>query len=92
MLDRPESFQVVRLEDKAINIPPDFPITRSDGATDYDLQTLEDESIGSQYAPKSCWSKAEQSSIPETSSSLSDTVSSKPKSALFPTNLRTLLG
>ncbi|MCI0418249.1 MAG: hypothetical protein L0312_03330, partial [Acidobacteria bacterium] len=25
----PQSYQVVRLEDKAINIPPDFPITRS---------------------------------------------------------------
>ena len=36
----PESFQVVRLEDKAINIPPDFPITRSDGATDYDLADI----------------------------------------------------
>jgi hypothetical protein len=36
----PESFQVVRLEDKAIHIPPDFPITRSDGATDYDLADI----------------------------------------------------
>jgi len=36
----PESFQVVRLEDKAINIPADFPITRSDGATDYDLADI----------------------------------------------------
>jgi len=36
----PESFQVVRLEDKAINIPPDFPITRSDGATEYDLADI----------------------------------------------------
>jgi hypothetical protein len=36
----PESFQVVRLEDKAINIPLDFPITRSDGATDYDLADI----------------------------------------------------
>jgi hypothetical protein len=36
----PESFQVVRLEDKAINIPPDFPITRSDGSTDYDLADI----------------------------------------------------
>jgi hypothetical protein len=36
----PESLQIVRLEDKAINIPPDFPITRSDGATDYDLADI----------------------------------------------------
>jgi hypothetical protein len=36
----PESFQIVRLEDKAINIPPDFPITRSDGAIDYDLADI----------------------------------------------------
>ena len=36
----PESFQVIRLEDKAINIPPDFPITRSDGATDYDIADI----------------------------------------------------
>jgi hypothetical protein len=36
----PESFQVVRLEDKAISIPPDFPITRSDGSTDYDLADI----------------------------------------------------
>lgn len=36
----PESFQVVRLEDKAIAIPEDFPITRSDGAIDYDLADI----------------------------------------------------
>jgi hypothetical protein len=36
----PKSFQVVRLEDKAINIPEDFPITRSEGSTDYDLAEI----------------------------------------------------
>jgi len=36
----PNSFQVVRLEDKAIAIPEDFPITRSEGATDYDLADI----------------------------------------------------
>lgn len=36
----PESFQVVRLEDKAINIPDDFPITRSEGGIDYDLAEI----------------------------------------------------
>lgn len=36
----PKSYQVVRLEDKAINIPEDFPITRSEGAIDYDLADI----------------------------------------------------
>ncbi len=36
----PKSFQIVRLEDKAIGIPQDFPITRSEGATDYDLADI----------------------------------------------------
>jgi hypothetical protein len=36
----PASYQVVRLEDKAIAIPEDFPITRSEGATDYDLAEI----------------------------------------------------
>ncbi len=36
----PESFNIVRLEDKAINIPDSFPITKSEGATDYDLADI----------------------------------------------------
>jgi hypothetical protein len=36
----PQSHQVVRLEDKAISIPDDFPITRSEGAIDYDLADI----------------------------------------------------
>ncbi len=36
----PSSFQLVRLEYKALNIPKDFPITRSEGATDYDLAEI----------------------------------------------------
>jgi hypothetical protein len=36
----PSSYQVVRLEDKALAIPEDFPITRSEGATDYDLADI----------------------------------------------------
>ena len=36
----PESFNVVRLEEKAINIPEGFPITRSEVAIDYDLQDI----------------------------------------------------
>ena len=36
----PNSYQVVRLEDKAIAIPEDFPITRSEGSTDYDLAEI----------------------------------------------------
>lgn len=36
----PNSYQVVRLEDKALAIPEDFPITRSEGATDYDLAEI----------------------------------------------------
>ncbi len=36
----PKSFQVVRLEDKAINIPESFPITRSEGSIDYDLAEI----------------------------------------------------
>jgi hypothetical protein len=36
----PTSYQVVRLEDKALAIPEDFPITRSEGATDYDLAEI----------------------------------------------------
>jgi len=31
---------VVRLEDKAIDIPEDFPVTRSEGSTDYDLADI----------------------------------------------------
>jgi hypothetical protein len=36
----PTSFQIVRIEDKALNIPLDFPITRSEGAIDYDLADI----------------------------------------------------
>jgi hypothetical protein len=36
----PTSYQVVRLEDKAINIPESFPITRSEGFIDYDLADI----------------------------------------------------
>jgi len=36
----PKSYQVVRLEDKAMNIPEDFPITRSEGFIDYDLADI----------------------------------------------------
>ncbi len=36
----PASFQIVRIEDKALNIPSDFPITRSEGAIDYDLADI----------------------------------------------------
>jgi hypothetical protein len=36
----PKSYQVVRLEDRAVNIPEDFPITRSEGAIDYDLADI----------------------------------------------------
>jgi len=36
----PTSFQVVRLEDKALNIPENFPITRSEGAIEYDLADI----------------------------------------------------
>jgi hypothetical protein len=36
----PSSYQVVRLEDKAINIPESFPITRSEGFIDYDLADI----------------------------------------------------
>jgi hypothetical protein len=36
----PGSFQIVRIEDKAINIPSDFPISRSDGSIDYDLAEI----------------------------------------------------
>jgi hypothetical protein len=36
----PNSYQVVRLEDKAINIPENFPITRSEGFIDYDLADI----------------------------------------------------
>jgi hypothetical protein len=36
----PESFNVVRLEEKAINIPENFPITRAEKSIDYDLQDI----------------------------------------------------
>ncbi|MEW5978719.1 MAG: hypothetical protein AB1898_23215 [Acidobacteriota bacterium] len=36
----PTSFNIVRLEDKAVGIPEDFPITRSEGAVDYDLAEI----------------------------------------------------
>jgi hypothetical protein len=36
----PESFNVVRLEEKALNIPEDFPITRAEKSIDYDLQDI----------------------------------------------------
>ncbi len=36
----PESFQVVRLEDKALSIPEGFPITRAEGSVDYDLAEI----------------------------------------------------
>ena len=37
----PISFQVVRLEYKALDIPKNFPIIQSEGATDYDLTDIE---------------------------------------------------
>jgi len=36
----PESFNVVRLEEKSINIPEGFPITRAEKTIDYDLQEI----------------------------------------------------
>ncbi len=36
----PASFNVVRLEDKAFNIPEGFPVRRSEGAVDYELQEI----------------------------------------------------
>ncbi len=36
----PESYNVVRLEEKAVNIPEDFPITRSEVSIDYDIQDI----------------------------------------------------
>ncbi len=36
----PESFHVVRLEEKSIDIPPDFPITRAERAIDYELREI----------------------------------------------------
>jgi hypothetical protein len=37
----PTSFQLVRLEYKALDIPGNFPIIQSEGATDYDLVDVE---------------------------------------------------
>ena len=37
----PTSFQLVRLEYRALDIPKRFPIIRSEGATDYDLANIE---------------------------------------------------
>jgi hypothetical protein len=37
----PTSFQLVRLEYEALDVPKKFPIIRSEGATDYDLADLE---------------------------------------------------
>jgi hypothetical protein len=37
----PTSFQLVRLEHKALDIPKNFPIVQSEGATDYDLTDIE---------------------------------------------------
>jgi hypothetical protein len=42
----PESFNVVRLEEKAINIPEDFPINRAETTIDYDVQDI---------AGRKCW-------------------------------------
>jgi hypothetical protein len=36
----PGSFHVVRLEEKSIDIPPDFPITRAERTIDYELQDI----------------------------------------------------
>ena len=36
----PESFNVVRLEEKSIDIPPDFPITRAERTIDYELRDI----------------------------------------------------
>jgi hypothetical protein len=36
----PKSHNVVRLESKAINIPESFPVTRAEGAVDYDLAEI----------------------------------------------------
>ena len=37
----PTSFQLVRLEYKVLDIPRNFPIIQSEGATDYDLTDIE---------------------------------------------------
>ena len=37
----PTSFQLVRLEYKALDIPKNFPIIQSEGATDYDLTDID---------------------------------------------------
>jgi hypothetical protein len=37
----PASFQLVRLEYEALDIPKKFPVIRSEGATDYDLADIE---------------------------------------------------
>ena len=37
----PTSFQLVRFEYKALDIPRNFPIIQSEGTTDYDLTDLE---------------------------------------------------
>ena len=42
----PESFNVVRLEEKAINIPEDFPLNRAETTIDYDVQDI---------AGRKCW-------------------------------------
>ena len=42
----PESFNVVRLEEKAIGIPEDFPLNRADTTIDYDVQDI---------AGRKCW-------------------------------------
>ncbi len=42
----PESFNVVRLEEKAINIPESFPVSRAETTIDYDIQDI---------AGRKCW-------------------------------------
>jgi len=36
----PDSFHVVRLEEKSIDIPPDFPITRAERKIDYEIREI----------------------------------------------------
>jgi hypothetical protein len=36
----PASYQVVRIEERAVSIPPEFPITRAEGSVEYDLAEI----------------------------------------------------
>ena len=72
----PGSLQVVQIKERAYRIPDTFPITRSEGSTQYDRWRSRDSSTGFRSVQRSSWRIAPPDSTPGTSSNSSSTAGS----------------